>query len=86
MFVNSIYAIPTPILHDASKEKHLHVHDVTGHSECCLFKSNNKLLWNEIKKTNINDLEILPKPMRNMISMTTMSTRLTPCEPIAEFC
>ena len=36
--VTFIHVIPTAILHDASKEKHLHVHEVTGHSECCLFK------------------------------------------------
>lgn len=45
-----IYVIPTPILHDASKEKHLQVHDVTGHSECCLFKNNNVSLKLKIKK------------------------------------
>ena len=30
----SMYIILTAILYDASKEKHLHVHEVTGHSEC----------------------------------------------------
>lgn len=39
-----IYIIRTAILHDASKEKHLHVHEVTGHSECCLYKQSEILL------------------------------------------